>query len=155
MPEPYAPPVQRTPFENFRPYRVSRVVEMADGDAEAHLVQDIGGLAGTWRWTGQRPTVRVTPRSNENLRYLIDFTIADNTFSTTGPVTVSFFVNDRLLASQRYDAPGDQHFEAPVPADWVEPNAETRVAAEVDKVWVAPADGARLGLILTRLGLTQ
>jgi hypothetical protein len=155
MPEPYAPPVQRAPFENFRPYRVSRIVTMSDGDAEQHIVKDIGGLAGPWRWTGQRPTVRVTPRSNENLRYLIDFTIADSTFRETGPVTVSFFVNDRLLGSRRYTAPGDQHFEAPVPAEWVTPNAGTIVAAEVDKVWVAPADGARLGLILTRLGLTQ
>lgn len=155
MPEPYRPPVQREPFENFRPYRISRIVEMADGDADAHIVRDIGGPAGNWRWTNQRPAVRVIPRGNENLRYLTDFTIADVTFNETGAVTVSFFVNDHKLDAVRYDAPGDKHFEAPVPAEWVTPGAETIVSAEVDKVWTAPADGAKLGLILTRLGLTQ
>jgi hypothetical protein len=155
MPEPYAPPVQREPFDNFRPYRTSRIVNMADGDADAHIVSDISGPSGTWRWTGKHPAVRVAPRGNENLRYLIDFTIADVTFKETGPVTVSFFVNDHLLDAVHYATPGEQHFEAPVPADWVQPEADTIVAAEVDKVWTAPADGAKLGLILTRLGLTQ
>lgn len=156
MPEPYAPPEQRQTFENFRPYRVTRVVEMSDGDAAEHFVRDISG-AGTanWRWVGQRPTVRVMLRSNQDLIYTIDFTIAGATFQDTGPVTLSFYVNDHLLDKVRYTSFGPHHFEKKVPADWVETNKEATVAAEIDKVWVSKDDGAKLGFLLTRIGLKQ
>jgi hypothetical protein len=54
-----------------------------------------------------------------------------------------------------YKASGEQHFEKAVPAEWIEPGKDTLLAASIDKVWVAPADGAKLGFILTRIGLTQ
>lgn len=155
MPAPYAPPEQRQPFENFAPYRISRIVGMADGDAEKHFVRDIQGLAGTWRWTGKHPEVRVFLRTNQMLRYVIDFTIVEATFKDTGPVTLSFFVNGRLLDKKTYTAPGSQHFEAPVPEDWVEAGKEATVGAEIDKVWFSPADHAALGFILTGIGLRQ
>ena len=155
MPEPYAPPEQRQPFENFRPYRITRVVSMADGDAEAHFVRDISGAGGgSWRWVAQRPTVHIMMRSNENLIYTIDFTIPGATFKETGPVTLSFFVNDHLLDKVRYTAEGNQHFEKKVPENWVEPGKETTVAAEIDKVWTSP-DGTRMGFLLSRIGLKQ
>ena len=47
MPETYAPPVQRQPFENFRPYRITRVVDMSDGDVDSHVVHDILGTGGS------------------------------------------------------------------------------------------------------------
>jgi hypothetical protein len=156
MPEPYAPPEQRQPFENFRPYRISRIVNMADGDVESHLVSGVTDISGSsWRWTEQRPTIRLTVRSVENLKYLIDFTVVGTTFEQTGPVTVSFFVNDHLLGSQRYTAPGDQHYEAKVPDGLVQANKEITVAAEIDKLYTPPPPGQRLGFILTRIGLKQ
>ncbi len=156
MPEPYAPPEQRQPFENFRPYRITRVVNMADGDADAHIVSGMSNInAGSWRWTEKRPTLRLTIRSNENLTYFIDFAIAGTTFAQTGPVTVSFFVNDHLLDSVHYMAPGEQHFEKKIPAGWVEANKDVIVAAEIDKVWTPPEEGPHLGFILTRIGLRQ
>jgi hypothetical protein len=60
-----------------------------------------------------------------------------------------------VLGSVRYPASGEQHFEKPVPPEWVDPAKDTLVAASIDKVWVAPADGAKLGFILTRIGLMQ
>jgi hypothetical protein len=156
MPEPYAPPEQRQPFENFRPYRISRVVNMADGDVESHIVSGITDISGgSWRWTEQRPTVRLTVRSVENLKYTIDFTIAGTTFDQTGPVTVSFFVNDHLIGSEHYTAQGNQHYETKVPDGLVEANKEVTVAAEIDKLFTPPEGGQRLGFILTRIGLKQ
>jgi hypothetical protein len=156
MPEPYAPPVQRQPFEDARPHRMVRVVTMSEGDAPGHFVKDItpGGPA-PWKWTNQTPTVKVTPRVNTGLRYVIDFSLPEVTFKETGPVTLSFLVNDHVLDSVRYAAAGEYHFEKAVPAEWVTPMQETLVAASIDKVWVAPADGAKLGFILIRIGLTQ
>jgi hypothetical protein len=155
MPEPYAPPVQRQPFEKFRPYRITRIVNMSDPDAPAHFVQDILGGEGSWHWTLQKPTVKVHMRASENLTYTIDYSIADATLKDTGPVTISFYVNDHLLDQKRHDAAGQFHFEKAVPPDWVKTEGDTLVAAAIDKVWVSKGDGAHLGFILTRIGLTQ
>jgi hypothetical protein len=156
MPETYAPPVQRQPIEAPRPYRIARVVNMNDPDAEARFVKDISkDLAGSWRWCVQKPTVKIKPRTNENLKYTIDFTLPEVTFKDTGPVTMSFWVGDHLVDRIKYDQFGQKHFEKPIPSDWVKPNEEILIAAEIDKVWVAKEDGARLGFILTRIGLTQ
>jgi len=155
-PGPFAPPVQRQPLEEFRPYRLSAIVNMSDGDAQEHFVGDIASMeATTWRWTGKRPTVRVRMRSAERLRYTIDFAIAETTLLATGPVTVSFLVNDRVLDRARYSRAGSQHFEKPVPSDWVAANQDSTVGAEIDKLWVSPDDGTKLGMILVRIGLTQ
>ncbi len=156
LPETYAPPEQREPFENFRPYRITRVVDMSDGDADSHIVSGIlpaGG--GSWRWASQRPTVRVLLRHVENLEFIMDFSVADATFKSTGPVAFTFFVNDHELGSANYTMPGVYHFEKPVPESWLEADKDATLAAEVDKVWVAPEDGAKLGFILTRIGLRQ
>jgi len=156
MPGPFAPPVQRQPLGDFRPYRISAIVDMADEDAPNHFVEDITSLdATTWRWTGKRPVVRVRPRSTENLRYTIDFAIAETTLPVTGPVTVSFLVNDRVLDKVRYTRAGLQHFEKAIPQGWIASGQDVTVGAEVDKLWVPPDAGPKLGMILVRIGLTQ
>lgn len=155
MPESYAPPIQRTPVEEFRPYRVARLIDLATPAADAHIVSDIGGATGSWRWTGQRPAVKVTLKDTQNVKYFIDFAVADATFAQTGPVTVTFKVNDHVLESVPYAQPGNQHFEKLVPAEWLKADDDTIVSAEVDKVFVSPEDGAQLGLVLMKLGLTQ
>ena len=156
MPEPYAPPVQRQPFENFRPYRSSRIINMADGDTDSRIVRDISPHAdGTWRWTGQRPAVRLPQGPNQDLRYVIDFTVPGATFSQTGPVTLSFYVNDHLLDQVHYSNPGPQHFEKAVPADWLQEGKEAIVGAEIDKMYLAKDDGVNLGFIISSIGLKQ
>ena len=156
MPETYAPPEQRPVFENFRPYRISRIVEMSDGDVDAHIVRDLPtGQSGPWRWTGANPTVKVVPRTAENLHYVLDFSIADSTFKDTGPVTLQFFVGEQALDSARYTAAGSYHFEKALPDGWVEAGKEVTIGASIDKMWTSPVDGAKLGFILTRIGLRQ
>jgi len=156
MPDAFAPPVQRQPLEEFRPYGSSAIVNMSDEDAKTHFVQDLTSLeAGTWRWTGQKPTVRLRLLRPENVHYTIDFAIADTTLLATGPVTVSFLVNDRVLDRARYDHAGNQHFEKPVPAGWITAGQDFTAGAEIDKVWISPQNGIKLGMILVRIGLTQ
>jgi hypothetical protein len=155
MPEPYAPPEQRQPIEVSRPYRISRVINMDDGDASSYFVQDIRDLSGSWRWTGKRPTIRIPIRSNERLHYTIDFTLPEVTFKVTGPVTIVFRVNDNVVGTQSYTAFGPQHYEGIIPPSFVQPNSEATLSAEIDKVWVSPSDGVQLGFILHRIGLKQ
>jgi hypothetical protein len=155
MPDPYAPPEQRQPFENFTPYRINRIVSMSDGDAEAHFVRDIQGLSGSWRWTGKHPEIHVFLRTNKMLHCVVEFSIAEATFKDTGPLTLTFYVNDRVLSTERYNAPGPQLFDKPVPPDFVEAGKDATVGVEVDKPWISPSDHAALGIILTRMGLAQ
>ena len=156
LPEPYAPPAQRPFFE--APLEAARVLNMADAGVEGHFIQDISAeLEGnTWRWTGKRPTLRLHLKSNQKLVYSIGFAIAGSTFEKTGPVTLSFFVNDHLLDRVRYAAPGSQRFQKPVPADWLQPDDDAILGAEIDKVWTPPQPGdTSLGFILIALGLEQ
>ena len=49
------------------------------------------------------------------LRYMIDFTIVDDTFKDTGPLEFSFYVNGHELDHVRYTTEGAKHFEKAVP----------------------------------------
>jgi hypothetical protein len=154
-PQAYPPPAQFHPFVDYQPRFVS-VVNMADPDAPRRFVRDISLYAdGSWRWSQKRPAVRLRLSSNQDLKYTADFTLPDVTFNDTGPVNISFYVNDHLLDRVHYEKPGYQHFEKPVPAEWVTAGAETTVGAEIDKMWISKADGAQFGFIITRIGLTQ
>jgi len=155
LPGPFAPPEQRQPFDNFAPYRVHKIVDMGEPDANQHIVTGIVGDTGPWRWTNKRVEVRVFLRTNQMLRYVIDFSIVDATFKDTGPLEFSFYVNGHVVDHRRYTSPGSEHFEKPIPEDWVEPGKDAIVGAEVDKVWVSPADHQPLGFVLTRMGLLQ
>ncbi len=158
MPETYAPPIQREPIESARPYRAQRVIAMGDPDAEAFVVKDIakgGAEGGVWRWTQKRPTVRVVLRSTDNQKLVADYTIPDVTFAQTGPVTLDFYVNDQKLDSVEVKKAGQQHFEKPVPAEWLKAGADNLVAIEINKMYVSPQDQSTLGFILARLGLSQ
>jgi hypothetical protein len=156
LPEPYAPPAQRRFFA--APPEAARILNMADAGAESHFVQDISAeLEGnTWRWTGKRPTILLHLNSNQKLVYSIDFAIVESTFQQTGPVNVSLFVNDHLLERVRCSSPGWRRVEKPVPAEWLEPDQNATLAAEIDKLWTPPqAGGKPLGFVLVALGLEQ
>jgi hypothetical protein len=128
-------------------------VAMRDRRANDHIVRDIDRTdRAEWRWTNQRPELRFTLKTVANLKLAMDFIINEKTFAQTGPVTVTFYVNDHLLAKHRYAGPGPQHFEQPVPAEWLKLGDPTLVAAAVDKPYIAPADGVKLGFLLTRAG---
>ncbi len=134
------------------------MLNMADADAETHFVRDIAPSleANTWRWTGKRPAIRLFPGTTQKLNYAIDFAIPGGTFSQTGPVTISFFVNEHLLDQVHYAAAGRQRFEKAVPAEWMDANEYAVLAAEIDKVWIPEKRGAKpLGFILVSLGLEQ
>jgi hypothetical protein len=64
-------------------------------------------------------------------------------------------VNGRLLDKVRYATPGLKQFEKPVPSDWLSADADTTIEMSVDKLYVAPKDGVKFGVILQRIGFKQ
>jgi hypothetical protein len=78
--------------------------------------------------------------------------MVERTLRDTGPATLSVYVNDRFLAAVHCSHAGGYHLERSVPASWLKTAEPIIVRAVLDKVWVAPADGARLGYILLAAG---
>jgi hypothetical protein len=156
VPESYPPPEQRAPLPEFRAYRPAYMVGMMDADAEKYILSDISGPpGGKWRWTGKRPTVQIAFGDRLSLDFIVDFVLMDYTMKDTGPVTVSFAVNGHRLASVLYNQPGVQHFEMPIPEEWLERGKEAVLEAEIDKMWSSSPDGAKLGMMLVGAGLRE
>jgi len=153
-PDSYPPPEQRQPAEGGNPPPFSMMVEMSSPDADLHIVKDVepGSTGDYWRWTGQQPTVRVLAVTTDKLKLSCDFALWDTAFKQTGPVELSFFINDHLLDKVRYTSPGTKHFEKPVPPGWLNTDVETTVTASIDKPYTAPQDGKKFGFILVRIG---
>jgi hypothetical protein len=133
------------------------MLEMDDGSVDRHIVQDVskGPSDAAWRWTGQNPVVKLEILGASGFKYHADFTLADVTFRETGPVSITFFVNGHELGTVRYDTSGSKVFEAPVPPSWLHPGAENTLSALIDKVYISKQDGAKLGFILSRIGLVH
>lgn len=153
MPPPYALPEQRTALPAFRPYRILRVADMGK-DGFLRAVRDILPPAEGWSWTNANPAVRVDAKGAGSAKLLVDFAVPEATFRFTGPVTITFLVNENRLPSQRYDQPGERHLQLDLPRGWVR-EGENILGAEIDKVWTSPADGVKLGFILNRMGLSE
>jgi hypothetical protein len=152
LPETYAPPEQRHPLLGGSPPSESMLVEMGDPEADLRIVRDIYGASNpSWRWTGQNPAIRMLLFRTENVKFLADFAIWDQGFKTTGPVEITYLVNNQVLEKIRYTTPGVKHYEKAIPPDWLSVDSETTLALSVDKVYVK--DGMKYGVILVRLGL--
>jgi hypothetical protein len=156
QPDLYAPPAQRQPLDQETLVSMQPMIEMGDPNIDSQIAADImrGPQTQPWRWTMQRPAIKVRLKSARNFRYHIDFALPDVTFKETGPVTITFFVNGQKLDSVRYDTPGQKSFEKPVPDGILKEMSENILAAEIDKVWISP-DKTPLGFIVSRFGLLQ
>jgi hypothetical protein len=124
-------------------------------DANKFFVRDIQTHdAGLWRWTGPEPELEFSLSSTVNRKLVYDFVINETTFKDTGPVTITFYINDRLLARESYDSPGDKKFEKLVPQEWLQDRERTRVRAKIENTWRTP-DGVLLGILLKRAGFPE
>jgi len=153
VPASYSVPEQHLPYN---PLGSARRDYVAAGDlyAPRFFVRDIVPLeGGDWRWTRAEPELRFVVDSIDNRRLLFDFNINETTFKDTGPVTISFFVNNHLLGRERYETPGDHVFEKSVPAGWLQAGQETRVMARVENVWRTPE--GPLGILFKRAGVIE
>ena len=132
-------------------------VTMGDPRSSDCIVSDVSPIAegSGWRWTYLEPTLKFYLPTYGQQRFVMDFFISETTFKDTGPVTLSVFVNGGLLTRLRCSRPGGYHLDRPVPSAWLQRANPAIVRAVLDKVWVAPRDGARLGYALTGAGFRK
>jgi hypothetical protein len=132
------------------------VADMAAADAGEFIVKDIdSNPAGTWRWTFERPELRFALHCTGGQKFFAEFGVAEATLAQTGPITVSFLVNGRPLGELYCPKAGLFRFEREVPAAWLTTSAYTHVVMLASKVFVAEADGAKLGFSLVRAGFVE
>jgi hypothetical protein len=127
---------------------------MGDPRSTECIVRDISQTVegAGWRWTYLEPTLKFYLSNTAAQDFIMDFSVPERQFRDTGPVTLSCWVNGRLLTKLRCPRPGNYHVDKPVPASWISAANPTLVKAVLDKVWTAPADGARLSYVLLREG---
>ena len=149
--------MQRKPLTGTEPNEVGHFVNLRDAGADSYIVRDISpAVEGSgWRWTGKRPELRFFLDAVDKLTFKAEFAVAEATIKDTGPVTVSVLINGNLLEKVYCAKSGERYVEKPVPAKFLRANAMNLVALEIDKVWIAPDDGAKMGFILSRAGFAQ
>lgn len=136
------------------PAPIGDFVKMPDANAKAYFVRDVipDLQASAWRWVNKRPELQFRLASTENRKFAMDFALPEVTFKDTGPITITYYVNGRVLDKVKYTKAGNQKFEKAVPAEWLKKDAPNVVAAEVENAWVSPRDGIVLGFILVSAG---
>ena len=155
-PDIYAPPVQRQPLTGPEAH-LGSFIAMSDPLADAYIVRDISRTTEdrTWRWAYKHPELRFYLRSIANLKFVLDAGVPEPSFKDTGPVALTIRINDREFDRLRFNRPGNQHYEKPVPAEFLRAGSENFVAIEPDRLWVSRQDGAELGFVLVKAGFLK
>jgi hypothetical protein len=106
-------------------------------------------------WTLDQPELRFRLSSVQNHVFRERFYLAGDTLKQTGPLIVDFYVNGHHLDQARFDKEGDDIYQHDVPADWLKTgNDLTTVRMVVRNPYIAPRDGARLGVLLRSAGFS-
>ena len=131
-------------------------ISVTDPAAPIHIVRDVREVEGNHhRWTGRRPELRFRLRIVKGLKLSIDFGIHPDMMKEIGPVTVVFLINGQELDKVRFDAPGDKHYEKPVPRQWLRTDSDTLVAMNIDPVWRSPHGLGDHGVGLMAMGFVE
>jgi hypothetical protein len=106
-------------------------------------------------WTLDEPELRFRLSSVQNHVFRERFYLARDTLQQTGPLIVDFYVNGHHLDRARFDKEGDDIYQHDVPVDWLKTgNSLTTVRMLVHNPYIAPRDGARLGVLLRSAGFS-
>lgn len=124
---------------------------MSEPRANSLIVKDIAA-SGWKRWSGPQPAVRCTLPYAAKWLAAFDFEVAEATLKDTGPVTLTFEVNGKRAGTLRCEQAGAYRFRAPVPAGLEE---DVTLVVIIDKPWVSPGDGARLGVLVSAAGFLE
>ena len=103
-------------------------------------------------WTLDAPELKFWLSSNRDRVFTAHFKLSRIRSQQTGPLMIDYFINDHFLDSVRYGEDGDHIYRHAVPADWLRTDDYTIVKMQVRNPYIAPADGAKLGVLLVSAG---
>ena len=157
VPQWYPVPYQRVLTAGADPAGLGEFFSFSQRAAQEYVVADIleGSPNDFWRWTNQYPTLRFFLLEPHDWTFQVNFVLAESTFQITGPVALRVLLNGRELGRANALGQGRHEKSWAVPPALIKPKAENIVRLELDKVFVAPGDGARLGMILEAAGFKK
>jgi hypothetical protein len=127
-------------------------VQMASPVARLTIVRGIGGLqAGGWRWVLQDAEMRFTVPDHARL-LVLNCRLHEFAFVKTGPMRVSFWIDDRPLGSWSIDSPENQKLEVPI-ANLPPEGSVVRIRMRVQNPFVEEHLHLPLGFLLSEAGL--
>jgi len=85
-------------------------------------------------------------------RFKMDLLIPSETFRRTGPLRLTVWVNGKQLGQKFCDSPEHQTFEQTVPPELLRDDGVALVETTLDKYYVSPVDGQKLGYLFVRGG---
>lgn len=149
--------MQRVFDPSAEPKVVGAIISMESPHVDNYIVSGVitREPGSSWRWANEKAELRFALSETERMKFVADFVIADDTFKLTGPVTMKFTIDGKMLGSERYDKPGEKHYELEAPSGLLRTDGPMTVAAEVDKYYQSETDGVKLGFLLIRMGFTQ
>lgn len=157
LPESYPVPEQRNSKDGPEPEPLGAFVSFSDARSPDYVV---GGFLPTapeqtWRWASESPTVRVRVSEKNGLRLRATFAFPDESHKPLLPITVKYFVNDKRLETVVYKQSGVLEFRKAVPPEWLAGEADNLIRLEISPVYVAKADGVKLSMIVSEIGLER
>jgi hypothetical protein len=157
LPESYPVPEQRSSKDGPEPEPLGAFVSFSDARSPDYVVSGFLPTAPeqTWRWASESPAVRVRVSTKAGLRLRANFAFPDESHKPLLPITVKYFLNDKLLDTVVYRQTGLLEFRKPVPPEWLVTEADNLIRFEISPVYVAKADGVKLSMIVSELGLER
>jgi hypothetical protein len=99
-------------------------------------------------WTLDEPELQFRLSSVQHHVFRERFYLPMDTLRQTGPLLVDYYVNGHLLDQARFAKEGEVTYQHQVPAEWLKADSLTTVRMRVRNPYIAPRDGARLGVLL-------
>ncbi|HEU0123200.1 MAG TPA: hypothetical protein VFQ91_21900 [Bryobacteraceae bacterium] len=157
LPDSYPVPPQRTQGDAPDPEPMGSMVSFSKGNGPQHIISDFlnGPPDQLWRWTGEKPVVRVILKDTSNLRMRVGFAFPDQSHKPLLPITVRYYVNNHLLDTVVYKQSGVLEFRKAVPAEWLQPGPENYLGCIISPVYVAEGDGTKLAMVISEIGLEK
>ena len=156
LPDSYPPPPQHQPLIVPTSSGLNYFLNMNNPNANAYLVEGIGSSTeGTgFRWVFDHAVVRFFVPRMDHPKFTMEFAIPERIFRKTGPMTLTFSINHKLLDRAIYAQSGQLAYEHEVPPELLNWDAINLISIQPDKVWTSP-DGDKLGFVVSRLGFLE
>jgi hypothetical protein len=129
-------------------------IDCTRGGAARHFLRGAQDMMepDRWRWTFEKPAILFRVPRRDGVRFKMDFTIHGPSFGELLPLELTVRVNGKEIGRRRYGTPGSQTFEQAVPAGLLRADGVALVETELDKYYVSPLDGQKLGYLFERGG---
>ena len=125
--------------------------------SRGHMLRDVmeGRDSDAQLWTYERPAFLFDVNDRARSRFRLNLRLPIRTYEKTGPTQLTVWINGHRVGEERYNSPEDHTFDRPVPPEWLRADGVTVVETALDKYYVAPDDGQKMGYLFVSGGFVN